>query len=158
MQVGTGVEARFHPLFRGGEEGKTARLAAGNDADLLNRVVVGHQGADQGVAALVIRHQALALLAHHPVFFLRASHDALDGVVDLIHGNFGELPAGRQDRGLIEQIGQISAGIARGAARHLVEVHILGQGLAAGMDLKDLKATAVIGAIHHHLAIKTARP
>ena len=90
------------------------------------------------MAALVISHQALALLAHHPVFFLRACHDPFDGVIDLIHGNFGELPAGRQDRSLIEQIGQISAGITRGAARHLVEVHILGQGLAPGMDLKDL--------------------
>ena len=109
------------------------------------------------MACLVIGHQALALLAHHAVLLLRTSHDALNGVIDLVHGDLAELTASSENRGLIQQIGQISTGETRGAAGHLVEVNVFGQGLAAGVNAEHLETAAVIGAIHHHLAVKATR-
>ena len=109
------------------------------------------------MTCLVISHQALALLAHHAVLLLRTSHDALNGVIDLIHGDLAELTASGKNRGLIQQIGQIGTSETRGAAGHLVEVNVFGQGLAAGMHAEHLETAAVIGAIHHHLAVKATR-
>ena len=109
------------------------------------------------MTGLVVGHQTLALLAHHAVLLLRTSHDALNGVIDLIHGDLAELTASGKNRGLIQQIGQISTGETRGAAGHLVEVNVFGQGLAAGMHAEHLETAAVIGAIHHHLAVKATR-
>ena len=108
------------------------------------------------MASFVIRNKPLALLTHHPILLLGSSHDALDGVIDLIHRYFGELTAGSENSRLVEEVGQISAGVARGAASNLVEVHILGQGLTSGVDTKDLQAAGVVGTIYNHLAIKTA--
>ena len=67
------------------------------------------------------------------------------------------MTAGSENGRLIEEVGQISAGVARGAASNLVEVDILGQGLASGVDAKDLQAAGIVGTIYNHLAIKTAR-
>ena len=108
------------------------------------------------MAGLVVGHQTLAALAHHPVLLLRAGHHALDGIVDLVHGDLRQLAAGGQDGGLVEQVGQIGAGEAGRAPGHLVEIDILGQGLAAGMDAEDLQAAGVVGPVDHHLAIETA--
>ena len=132
-------------------------MAAGNDRDFLHRVVVRHQRTHQGMARFVVGHEALALLAHHPILLLWTGHHPLNRVVHLIHGDFGELATGGQDRRLVEQVGQIGSGEPRGAARDLVEVHILGEGLATGMHLEDLQPTAVVGAVNHHLAVKAAR-
>ena len=108
------------------------------------------------MARFVEGHKALALLAHHAVLLLRAGHHALDGVVHLVHGDLGELTAGRQDRRFVEQVGQIGTGVAGSAASDLVEVDVLGQGLAAGVHAEDLQTTGVVGAIHHNLAVEAA--
>ena len=105
----------------------------------------------------MISHQALALFAHHAVFLLRTCHDALNGVVDLVHGDLAELTASSQDGGLIQQIGQVGASEARGAPGHFVEINVFRQGLAAGVNAKYLETTAVIRAIHHHLTVKATR-
>lgn len=42
---------------------------------------------------------------------------------------------------------------AGGAARHLLQVHILAQGLAAGVHLEDGHAALHIGAVNSHLWI-----
>ena len=157
MQIGAGIEAGFHPLLTGGEEGEATSIAAGNDRNLLHRVVIGHQRPHQGMAGFVIGHQALALFAHHPILLLRTNHHPLDRVAHLIHGDFTEQATGGQNCCLIQQVGQISPSEARGATGHLVEVYVFAEGLAPGMHRKNLQAAGVVGAIHHHLAIKAAR-
>ena len=110
------------------------------------------------MAGLVVSDKALAALAHDPVLFLWSGHDALDGVVHLIHGDFGELATGRQDGRFVKQVGQVGTGEAGGAAGDPIEVHILGEGFAPGVNPQDLEATAVVGPINHHLAVKTTGP
>ena len=107
------------------------------------------------MTSLVVSDQTLATLAHDAVLFLRACHHSLNRIADLVVADFSQLAAGRQDRCFIQQIGEISTGISRGATGNLIQVNVLGQCLAAGMDVEDLKSAGVIGAVDGDLAIKT---
>ena len=107
------------------------------------------------MTSLVIRHQTLAALAHDAILFLRTGHDALDCITDLVVADLGEFATGSQDGSLIQQVGQISTGVAGGPTRHFVQVNVLGQRLAAGVDIEDLETTGVIGPVHGDLSIET---
>ena len=62
------------------------------------------QGAHEGMADFVVSNQALAA-AIGERFALHAGDDAIDGIVDFgIPGSFFAAP-GRENRGLIEQVG-----------------------------------------------------
>jgi hypothetical protein len=106
------------------------------------------------MARFVVSHQLLALLAHDAVLLLRPRQDAIDGVVDLIHGNFGEVATGGENGRFIQQVGQIGPGEARGTAGDAIQIHILGKGFAPGVDLEDFQTTGKVRAIDHHLTVK----
>ena len=59
--------------------------------------------------------------------------------------------------GLVDQVGQVGAGEARGLAGERVDVDLLGQRLAAGVDLEDLRAALAVGAVDDDLAVEAAR-
>ena len=77
------------------------------------------------MASFVIRDKALAAITHHAVLFLRTSHHPFDGITDFVVADFAQVTTSRKNRCLVEQIGQISAGVAGGSPRHLVEINIL---------------------------------
>ena len=66
-------------------------------------------------------------------------------------------PAGQQRR-LVQQILQIRAGEARGAAGHAAQVHILRQRLAAGVDLQNVLPPLNVGQPHIYLPVKAPGP
>jgi hypothetical protein len=107
LQVGARVQARLQALLRGREEGEAARGAARHDGDLGHGVILGHEGANQRVARLVVSNQPLLLLAHHSALLLGAGNDALQSVRNLVLGDLLEVAAGGQDGGLVHQVGQV---------------------------------------------------
>ena len=64
---------------------------------------------------------------------------------------------GREDGGLIEQVGKIGAGKTWRAAGPIRQRHRIGQGTGAGMHRQDLLAAPAIGQIHRDPSIKAAR-
>ena len=90
------------------------------------------------MTCLVICNQAGTTLAHHTVLFLRTRHHPFNGVADLVVAHFGEFAAGRKDGGFVEKVGQISAGVPRCPTGNLVEIDVLGKGLAASMNAENL--------------------
>ena len=89
-------------------------------------------------------------------FFLGTHHDALDRITDFIVADLSELAPCRENRSFVEQVGEVRTGVSGCATGHLVEVNILGKGLAAGMNPKDLETTRVIRTVDGHLSIETA--
>ena len=65
--------------------------------------------------------------------------------------------AGGQQRGLVDEVRQVGAGEAGGLGGEVVEVDLLGERLAAGVDLEDLGAALAVGAVDHDLAVEAAR-
>jgi hypothetical protein len=64
--------------------------------------------------------------------------------------------AGGEQRRLVDQVGQVGAGEARGLAGERVDVDAPGQRLAARVDLEDLRAALAVGAVDGDLAVEAA--
>ena len=89
------------------------------------------------MAGLVVGGDALLVIAHDAGALLRAGDDAVDGLVQgPVVDEVGVGARGEQS-GLVEDVGQVRAGEAGGALGHEVEVDVVGQGLALGVDLED---------------------
>ena len=108
------------------------------------------------MAGLVVRRQAARTLGHDAALLLRAHDDLQDRLVDIRLHDEAALAARGHDGSLIEQVLQIRTGKAGRAARDALEIHIVAQRLAAGVDLQDLLAALDIGQTHIHAPVKAA--
>ena len=157
LQVGSGVESRLEALLGRGEEGQTSGGAPRDDGDLGDRVVLGHQGSDDGVSGLVVGHEPLLGLGHHGSLLLRSSDDTLEGISDLVVADLGHVAAGGQDGGLVHEVGEVGTGESRRPTGDLLEVDILSEGLARGVDLEDGDTSLDVRPVDSDLAIETSR-
>ena len=117
---------------------------------------VEHVG-EHGVAALVVgdallllvgQDQALAALAHeHPVA----------GRLEVEHRDGGAAAAHRVQRRLVDQVGQVGAAHARGAAGDQLEVDVGAHPLVLAVDLEDRQPLVEVGERDHDLAVEAAR-
>src|SRR5215203_7166983 len=64
--------------------------------------------------------------------------------------------AGREQRGLVDHVGQVGAGEPGGAAGQDLQVDPGGQRLAAGVDLEDVEAALEVGSVDGDLAVEAA--
>ncbi len=64
--------------------------------------------------------------------------------------------AGREQRGLVDQVREVRAGEARRLARERVDVDDFRERLAARVHLEDLRATLAVGTIHGDLAVEAS--
>ncbi len=75
-----------------------------------------------------------------------------------MHGDLAAALAGGQQRRLVDQVGEVGAGEAGGLAGERVEVDLLRERLAAGVDLEDLLAPLAVRAVDDDLAVEAAGP
>ncbi len=85
----------------------------------------------------MICNQPMLVGAGGTVFLLRAGNDPFDGILHLQHGDLLLVPACREKRRFIHQVGQVRSGETGGAAGKHVQIHIAFQGFAFGMDPQD---------------------
>ena len=159
--VGQAVQqlvARLVVAVLGGDHhGVAAGAAARQDRHFGDRRGVVQRRRHQGMAALVVGGHLPLAVAHHLGIALRAHGNAVDGLVqgavvdDLVAG------AGRQQRRLVQHIGEVRTGHADGAAGHGLEVHVVGQRLALGMHGQDVQAALEVRDLHRDLAVEAAR-
>src|SRR5579864_1841693 len=145
-------------ILLGQELGDAERATARNDRHLVDRVVLRHRHADDGVARLVVGGHLLLGLAHHHRAPLGAHHDLVLGLLEFVHANDALVGARGEERRLVDEIGQVCAGESRGAARNERRFHIVGEWYAAHVHAQDLLAAAHVRQRHHHLSIETAWP
>src|SRR6185312_9114138 len=65
--------------------------------------------------------------------------------------------AGAQERGLVDEVGEVGAGEPGSLPRKRAEVDLAADRLALGVHLEDLLAAVAIGAVDHDLAVEAAR-
>src|SRR4051794_17740114 len=150
--------ARREELVLGRHRDRVAqRLAAADDRDLVDRVGVLEVVAADRMAHLVIGGDQPLLLAHDPGLLLRAGDHAHDPLFELDLGDLALAVAGGEQGGLVDEVAQVGAGEAGGLAGERVDVDLLGQRLAARVDLEDLRAPLAVGTVHDDLAVEAAR-
>ena len=76
---------------------------------------------DQRVAELVIGDHPALLGIEQAVALLEPGDDALEGGGEVVHRDRLGAPAGRHQRRLVDQVGEIGAGEARRQRRDLLE-------------------------------------
>ncbi len=109
---------------------------------------------DDRVAHLVIGGDQALLVAHDPGLLLRAGDHAHDPLFELHLGDLALAVARAQQGGLVDQVGEVGAGEAGGLAGERVDVDLLGQRLAARVDLEDLRAALAVGTVDDDLAVE----
>ena len=136
--------------------GVAARHAPGHGGDLLHLLALGDVVCHQRVARLVIGGHLLVLGGDQVALLFKPHGHAVDGSLDLGEAYLLLVLAGGEQGGLVHYVGQVRA---RGAGGHYgdsMQVHVLIQGLALGMDFKYLLAALDVGVVDHYLPVEAA--
>ena len=119
------LAARLAVLVLVGQHHRVAqRATARQDRHLVHRVGAGQRRGDEGVAALVVGRDQLLLLAHQAGAPLRAGDHAVDGLVEARVGDQLLVLARGEQRGLVEDVGQVGAGEAGRTASDAEQVDV----------------------------------
>ena len=133
------------------------RLAARHDRDLVHRIGVLEEVADERVAHLVVRGDPLLLLGEQARLLLGACDHAHDPLLQLLLLDHLLAAARCEQRRLVDEVAEIRAREARRAGGERVEVDHGGERLALRVNLEDLAAAVPVGAVDDDLAIEATR-
>ena len=143
------------PVLLGEELGDAQRPAAGDDRHLVDRVGGRGQPGDQGVADLVVGGQPLVLLGDD-LLALRPHDDLVARGVEVAHVDLVLVLAGGQQRGLVDEVGQVGAAHPDGPPGDAVEVDVGVERDVAGVDLEDLEPALLGRAVDGDVAVEPA--
>ena len=141
----------------GHRHGVTAGAAARQDGDLVDGLDVGHRPGRQGVAALVVGGDLLLVLADDAALAARAADHAVDRLLERFAGDDRAVLPGGEQRGLVDDVGQIGAGHTDGALGQTFEVGVLRDRLALRVHPQDRAATGQVGVADRDLPVEPAR-
>ncbi len=92
-----------------------------------------------------------------PGLALGPGDDAVDRLLEHARGDLLRVGARGEQRGLVDDVGQVGAGEAGGAAGDDVEVDVGRERLALGVHVEDRLAALEVGAVDDDLAVEAAR-
>ena len=110
------------------------------------------------MAALVVGGDLLLGLADHPALSPGTADHPVDGLLQCGAGDDRPVLPGGEQRGLVDDVGEVGAGHADGALGQSVEIRVGGQRLTVRMHPQHGLAAGEVGAGHRDLAVETARP
>jgi len=87
-----------------------------------------------------------------------AGHHAVDGLLQLEHGDGLLAAAGREQRALVHHVRQVRAGEAWRSPGDDAEIHGRIERLALGVDPKDALAPLQVGPVDHDLPVESPGP
>ena len=105
----------------------------------------GHESADNRMTGFVIGGHQLLFLAHDGGLALRAHEDLVLGLFEVVHFHRFLVAAGGEQSGFVDQVGEVGAGEARGAASQPIRFHIVRDGYTFHVDGQNLLTAAHIG-------------
>ena len=106
----------------------------------------------------MIGHQAVVLFGADAGLLLGSQQHFHIGGLDVLHADQALAGLGGVQGRLVEQVGQIRAGKADGALRHLAEVHAGLQRLVAGVHPEDFLPPLDVGVVDRDLPVKAPGP
>jgi len=122
----------------------------------VDRVGARQELGDDGVPGLVVGGVALLLLGEHGALALDAHEDLVLGVLEVEHLHLALAPARGEQGRLVDQVLQVGAGEAGGAAGDDLQVHLVRDGHLLAVDLEDLQAPLDVGPAHVDLPVEAA--
>ena len=134
----------------------TQSLAAGDDADLLDRVGVGEHVAHKRVARLVVGDGLALGVGHNAALARRAGDATLHRLGDLVHADALMAAAGGEKGALVHEVAQVGAGEAGRELSDAGKVDVGREGLVARVDAQDGLAALHVGTVHRDLAVEAA--
>ena len=139
--------------IHGHPQGATTR----NDGDLIDRIVIRHHAANDGVSSLMVGCHLFFALGHHHGLALGAHHDLVLRPLELVHAHQAFVKTGSKQSGFIDQVRQIGPRESRRPPGDDGCIHIFPQGHLAHVHLEDLLAATNIGQTNHDLTVETTR-
>ena len=137
----------------GDPEGEAGR----DDAHLEQGIGVGEHVGEHGVAALVEGDTLLFEVREHEAVAGLAHEDPVPRRVEVAHlDELAASPHGVQSR-LVDEVGQVRTGHARGATGDDRQVHVGPDPLVLAVHLQDRQALVEVGKRHDDLAVEAAR-
>lgn len=115
-----------------------------------------HRRGHEGVTTLVVGRDLALLGRHDPRLLLRTGDDAVDGFVERGVVDERLVGAGREQRGLVEDVGEVGAGEAGRAPGDGEQVDTGSHRLALRVDLEDAVAAEHVGGLDRDLAVEAA--
>ena len=132
----------------------TERPPARNDCHLINRVMIGHTEADNGMSGLVIGRVELLLFAHDQGTPFRSHHDFVFGLFELAHAYHALVRARRKQCCFVDQVGKIRTGESRRATCDQAWANIVVERYLAHVYFQDQFPAPDIGQWHDDLSVK----
>ena len=156
FEVGLRVDRR---VLVGEHVGGGAELpAAGDDRELLGAHRLADRAGGDGVAGLVDGDPPALVGGQHVGFLRRAGDDPVDRLLQRRLVDLRIAFADREERRLVDEVGELGAGEAGAEFGDLVEVDAVGEVAAFGVQLEDLEAAVDVGDVDDDLAVEAARP
>ena len=106
LELALGVEVS---VLRRKAHGVAEGHAARDDRHLGDGITLGEDSLHDGVSALVIRDDLLLFFADDPAAPLRPGDDAIECLAELGHPHGFLVATGGQDRGLVDEVGDIGS-------------------------------------------------
>ncbi len=128
-----------------------------HNGDLLHRLGILLQGADQRMAHLVIGDDFALFLTHDAVFLLLAHQNLLHRVEQILLVHVLSSVLYRIDRRLVDHIRKIRTHRAAGCKGDGVQIHAVVQMHILGVHLENRNSSLQIRLIHYDPSVKTAR-
>jgi hypothetical protein len=117
-------------VFLGQTEGVTTGPPPGNYRNLVDRIGVGKNVAQDGMPRLMVGHQAPFPFTDHPALSFRTGNNPVDGFFHLLHPYPALVSPGRQDGCFIDHVGQIGTSKAGRPPGQHFQIHTAIQGFA----------------------------
>ena len=131
--------------------------ATRQDGDLGDRVGVEHRRGYERMPTLVIRGDLLLAGTHDPGALLRTGDHPVDGFVQGQVVDQLAVAARGEQRGLVEDVGQVGTGETGGTTGHREQVDTGGQRLALAVHLQDAVPADHVGCIDCDLTVEAPR-
>ena len=117
----------------------------------------GQRVRHERVPAFVERDHALLALGDQPAPPFRSGHHPVDRLFELREADELQVVARREQRGLVDEVGEIGARETGRAAGDDVEIDTVRERLAARVDREDRLAPFEVGTVDDDLAIEASR-
>ena len=141
-------------VFFGQRERCPHRLAPRDDGDLVDRVGIFKKPLNDGVSGLVVGGGFAFLFFNPPTATSAAVPDLVAGFFEILQLDEFLARQGCDDRGFVDQRGQLSPREHRGATGDAFHVDIGGHADLAGVDAQNLTAAFDVGQHHLHSPVE----
>ena len=147
------IAVAFGPLHRVAQGGQ----AAGNDRNLVDGIGVRQAGGNQGVGTFVIGDALLLVGMHDPLPLFQSGRDAFHAFGEFLHADRLLAGPGRQQRRLVDQVGQVGADESGGDAGDFPQIDRVVDANLLNVDVENILAAANVRPVDQHVAIETPR-